>query len=250
MFAEANAPLLNIYFTAGFPHLEDTGRILKALQDGGADMVEIGMPYSDPLADGEIIQKSSSVALQNGMTIEKLFEQLENIRSEVDIPLVLMGYLNPVMQYGVKAFCQKCQQVGIDGLIIPDLPMELFDSEFKGIFQEAELDFVFLVTPETSDERISEIDKRSTGFIYLVSSSSTTGKTIGFGEEQLSYFERIKSMNLKNKTMVGFGISNRETFIQACETADGAIIGSAFIKQLAKDSSEEGIRLFIQEIKK
>lgn len=248
-FEEDNGPLLNIYFTAGYPELESTIPTLKALEEGGADLVELGMPYSDPLADGETIQASSSVALANGMSINKLFEQLDGVRDEVSVPILLMGYLNPIMQFGVERFCAECQKVGIDGLIIPDLPLELFDAEFAEVFQRFELDFVFLITPETKEDRIKKIDQRSTGFIYMVSSSSTTGGTGGLSDTRVDYFKRIRSMNLQNKRMIGFGISDKNSFDQATEYADGAIVGSAFIKQLGKDASKEAIKSFIQKIK-
>lgn len=248
-FINAKSPLLNIYFTAGFPELDDTVRIIKVLQDSGVDIIEIGIPYSDPIADGETIQASSAKALENGMSIPKLFNQLENIRSYVDVPIVLMGYLNPIMQYGVESFCKACQEVGIDGLIIPDLPMELFDSDYRKIFRDHGLDFIFLITPETPPERARMIDERSTGFIYMVSASSTTGKTGALTDLQLQYFQRIKAMELSNPLMVGFGISDHKTFTQSTAYAEGAIVGSAFIKQLQVDSSSAAISKFIERIK-
>lgn len=195
-------------------------------------MIEIGLPFSDPLADGPTIQASSTAALRNGMTTEKLFEQLKDIRKSVSIPLIIMGYFNPVLRYGVEAFCKKCQEIGIDGLILPDLPADVYDTEYKTIFEKYGLINVFLITPQTSEERIRYIDSISNGFIYMVSSASTTGAQSGFGEEQTQYFERISKMNLKNPKIVGFGISNNETFTQATTYAKGAIIGSAFIKYL------------------
>ena len=248
-FDQADHPLLNVYFTAGFPESGSTIPVLKALERAGVDLVEIGMPYSDPLADGPTIQQSSLKALENGMSIEVLFEQLEDVRKEVQLPIILMGYLNPIMQFGMERFCQRCAEAGIDGLIIPDLPMELFDSEFLDLAKQYNLDFIFLITPETKDERIKEIDKRSTGFIYMVSSSSTTGSTGELSEEQMNYFKRIEAMNLGNKRMIGFGISDNQTFLQATSHADGAIVGSAFIKQLEKDSSQVGVTDFIKKIR-
>jgi tryptophan synthase alpha chain len=247
--AATNHPVLNVYFTAGYPELNSTRKVLRALKEAGADMVEIGMPYSDPLADGTTIQESSALALKNGMTMDLLFEQLEGMRLEVDLPVILMGYLNPVMQYGIEEFCLQCREVGVDGLIIPDLPMELFDEEYASIFKKFSLDFIFLITPETDEERIRALDTRSTGFLYMVSSSATTGATGGLSEEQLDYFERVQKMGLRNKRLIGFGISDRVSFQAATAHADGAIIGSAFIKQLGKDPSEEGITKFIQGIK-
>lgn len=227
-----NKKLLSIYFTAGYPNINDTASIIQNLEHNGVDMVEIGLPFSDPLADGPTIQASSTAALKNGMTTETLFEQLKDIRKSVTIPLIIMGYFNPVLQYGVEAFCKKCQEIGIDGLILPDLPADVYDKEYKAIFEKYGLINVFLITPQTSDERIRYIDSISNGFIYMVSSASTTGAQSGFGEEQTHYFERISKMNLKNPQIVGFGISNNETFTQATKFGKGAIIGSAFIKYL------------------
>lgn len=227
--------LLSIYFTAGYPNIDDTVSIIQNLEHRGVDMVEIGLPFSDPLADGPTIQASSTAALKNGMTTEKLFDQLKDIRQSVSIPLIIMGYFNPVLQYGVEAFCKKCQDIGIDGLILPDLPVDVYDEDYKAIFEKYGLINVFLITPQTSDERIRYIDSISNGFIYMVSSASTTGAQSGFGEAQTKYFERISKMDLKNPQIVGFGISNNETFIQATKFAKGAIIGSAFIKHLTKN---------------
>ncbi|MFC4096263.1 tryptophan synthase subunit alpha [Euzebyella saccharophila] len=224
--------LLSIYFTAGYPSLNDTVSVIEGLEKNGVDMIEIGLPFSDPLADGPTIQESSTKALKNGMTTEVLFNQLKDIRKTVSIPLIIMGYFNPMLQYGVEAFCQKCQEIGIDGLIIPDLPVDVYNEEYKSIFEKHGLVNVFLITPQTSDERIRFIDSVSNGFIYMVSSASVTGAKSGFGDEQTQYFDRIAAMELKNPQIVGFGISNKETFIAATEKAKGAIIGSAFIKHL------------------
>ncbi len=248
-FEAAQHPLLNVYFTAGYPELNSTRTVLRALEAADADMVEIGMPYSDPLADGTTIQESSSVALANGMTIDTLFDQLEGMRLELDIPVILMGYINPVMQYGVEKFLAKCSYVGVDGLILPDVPMELFDAEYVPLLRKYDLDFIFLITPETDETRIRLIDERSTGFIYMVSSSATTGNTAGLSAEQRAYFERIRGMKLKNHCMIGFGIHDRQTFREATQYADGAIVGSAFIKQLAQDASEEAIDRFVRNFK-
>lgn len=228
--------LLSIYFTAGYPNLDDTVSIIHELEKNGVDMLEIGLPFSDPLADGPTIQESSTKALKNGMTTKLLFEQLENIRESVSIPLLIMGYFNPILQYGVEAFCQKCQEIGIDGLIIPDLPVDVYHEEYQDIFEKYGLINVFLITPQTSEERINYIDTISSGFIYMVSSASTTGAKSGFGDEQTNYFERIGKMNLQNPQIVGFGISNNDTFTQATKYAKGAIIGSAFVKHLANES--------------
>ena len=223
---------MSIYFSAGHPNLEDTTSILKKLQSSGADMIEIGLPFSDPLADGPVIQKSSSKALRNGMTTEKLFNQLEGVRKEINIPLIIMGYFNPIMQYGVEKFCEKCKLIGIDGLIIPDLPVSVYKDDYKELFDKHGLYNMFLITPQTSVERINYIDKASKGFIYMVSSSGVTGVKSNFNEVQTKYFKRIKSMNLNTPTIIGFGISNQQTFNSASEYSSGAIIGSAFINFL------------------
>ncbi|MDN3494098.1 tryptophan synthase subunit alpha [Winogradskyella bathintestinalis] len=227
--------LLSIYFSAGYPQVNDTATIIENLEKSGVDMIEIGLPFSDPLADGPTIQASSTQALKNGMTSELLFDQLKDIRKTVSIPLIIMGYFNPMLQYGVEDFCKKCEAIGIDGLIIPDLPVDVYHEDYKHIFEKYGLINVFLITPQTSDERIRYIDSVSNGFIYMVSSASVTGSSSGFGDEQTSYFKRIANMNLKNPQIVGFGISNHETFTQATQYAKGAIIGSAFIKHLTKD---------------
>ncbi len=230
--------LLSIYFTAGYPNLNDTATIIQDLEKAGVDMIEIGLPFSDPLADGPTIQASSTQALKNGMTTEVLFNQLKDIRKSVNIPLIIMGYFNPILQYGVNAFCKKCQEIGIDGLIIPDLPVDVYHDEYKATFEKYGLINVFLITPQTSDERIRYIDSISNGFIYMVSSASTTGAQLGFGKEQTNYFKRISNMNLNNPQIIGFGISNNETFTQATKYAKGAIIGSAFIKHLTNNDAD------------
>ena len=229
--------LLSIYFSAGYPNLNDTVSIIQNLEKSGVDMIEIGLPFSDPLADGPTIQASSTQALKNGMTTEILFNQLKDIRKTVSIPLIIMGYFNPILQYGVEAFCKKCEEIGIDGLIIPDLPVDVYSEQYKSIFETYGLINVFLITPQTSVKRIQFIDSISNGFIYMVSSASVTGSSSGFGDEQTAYFKRIANMNLKNPQIVGFGISDHETFTQATQHAKGAIIGSAFITHL----SEHGI---------
>lgn len=227
--------LLSIYFTAGYPALNDTVQIIQDLEKNGVDMIEIGLPFSDPLADGPTIQNSSTIALKNGMTTEKLFEQLENIRETVAIPLIIMGYFNPIFQYGVEAFCAKCQEIGVDGLILPDLPLDIYQNEYETIFKKYGLLNTFLITPQTSDERIHQIDAASDGFIYMVSSASVTGSKSGFGTTQTEYFERIAKMKLKNPQIVGFGIKDAATFKAATKNANGAIIGSAFIKYLTEN---------------
>lgn len=240
--------LLSIYFTAGYPNLEDTVPIIEKLQENGVDMIEIGLPFSDPLADGPTIQESSTKALKNGMTTAKLFEQLKGIREKIHIPLIIMGYFNPMMQYGVEAFCKKCAELGIDGLIIPDLPVDVYHQEYKSLFEKYGLINAFLITPQTSDDRIKYIDSVSNGFIYMVSSASVTGAKTTFGDIQQSYFKRIHNMNLKTPQIVGFGISNAETFKSATNFANGAIIGSAFIKFL-NESGVEKIGDFIKKIR-
>lgn len=245
---QGNKKLLSIYFSAGHPSLEDTVPILKALEVSGVDMVEIGLPFSDPLADGPTIQESSTQALKNGMTTEKLFNQLKDIRSHVNIPLVLMGYFNPIMQFGIERFCERCAEVGIDGLIIPDLPVGLYNEHYKSIFQKHGLYNMFLITPQTSDERIRYIDQVSDGFIYMVSSASVTGAQSTFGDTQSDYFKRINSMNLKTPQVVGFGISNSDTYQLATQWSHGAIIGSAFIKFL-KENGVQKINSFVKSIR-
>ncbi|TMM56064.1 tryptophan synthase subunit alpha [Maribacter algarum] len=240
--------LLSIYFTAGYPALNDTVKIIQDLEKNGVDMIEIGLPFSDPLADGPTIQDSSTAALKNGMTTEKLFEQLKDIRKSVSIPLIVMGYFNPMLQYGVEAFCKKCHEIGIDGIIMPDLPLDVYEDNYKATIEKYGLVNVFLITPQTSDERIRQIDTASNGFIYMVSSASVTGSKSGFGNVQTKYFERIAHMNLKNPQIVGFGIKDSETFQQATKNAKGAIIGSAFIKHLTTNGVA-GIGSFAKSIK-
>lgn len=240
--------VLSIYFTAGYPDLEDTVPVIEELAKHGADMIEIGLPFSDPLADGPTIQQSSTAALRNGMTTEHLFKQLSKIRETVSIPLILMGYFNPVLQYGVEKFCERCSEIGIDGLILPDLPLAEYQVHYASIFKDHGLINVFLITPQTSEDRIRAIDRASDGFIYMVSSASTTGKTKGFGNEQTEYFNRVANMNLKNPLIVGFGISNSETFNAATKDTKGAIIGSAFIKTLTSEGVA-GISGFITSLR-
>ena len=207
--------LLSIYFTAGYPKINDTVSILQELEKNGVDMIEIGLPFSDPLADGPTIQESSTIAIGNGMTTSLLFKQLKNIRESVNIPLIIMGYFNPMMQFGMDKFCQKCGEVGIDGLIIPDLPLHVYETEYKTIFEKYNLKNIFLITPQTSNERIAQIDAISDSFIYMVSSAAVTGSQSGFGKKQMDYFKRIAGLNLKNPQIVGFGIKDNETFTQA-----------------------------------
>ena len=224
--------LLSIYFTAGFPKINDTLKIIKELDKSQVDMIEIGLPFSDPLADGPTIQKSSEKALINGMTTDLLFDQLKDLRKISDIPVVIMGYFNPILQYGIEKFCSNCKDVGIDGLIIPDLPADIFKKNYKIIFEKYKLNMMFLITPQTSNERINLIDDLSKGFIYMVSSYSVTGARDSFDKYQIEYFKRIKKLNLSNPLLIGFGISNKKTFQSACQNSNGAIIGSAYIKYI------------------
>ena len=249
LFKRKENRVLNIYCTAGYPQLNSTIEIMKALQENGADIIELGMPYSDPLADGPVIQQSSSVALANGMTIKKLFEQLKGFRKDISIPVVLMGYMNPVLQYGFEKFCADAAAVGIDGLILPDLPEHEFETEYGAIIKKHGLDFIFLVTPETSDERIKKLDELSTGFLYAVSSSSTTGSDKNMTDVR-SYLQKLKSLNLSNPVLVGFGIKDKTTFEAACANANGAIIGTAYIKALEESGNVADItRKFLETIR-
>lgn len=231
LFERKDKNILNVYCTAGYPQLDSTREVMKCLQENGADLIELGIPYSDPLADGPVIQASGSRAIQNGMTVKKLFEQLEGFRNEIRVPVVLMGYINQVLQYGFERFCADAERVGIDGLIFPDLPMYEFETMYAAIIRRYHLDFIFLVTPETSEERIKKLDELSSGFLYAVSSSSTTGKDKNLTDQE-AYFKRLKELELKNPVLVGFGIKDKETFTKACGYANGAIIGTAYIKAL------------------
>ena len=244
----AEGKILSIYATAGFPQLKDTLQVLKELENTGVDFIEIGMPFSDPLADGPTIQESSTKALMNGMTTELLFEQLKEIRNHLSIPLILMGYFNPVLQFGVEKFLKKAAEIGIDGVILPDLPLGVYEREYKDLFEAYRLSMIFLITPQTPERRIRQIEKASTSFIYMVSTSSTTGAQEGFNQESMEYFKRIEAMNLQVPTVVGFGISNASSYHQATSHSKGAIIGSAFIKALSKEGIE-GIPSFIKSIR-
>lgn len=248
LFARKKKNVVNVYCTAGYPHLNSTLQVMKALQASGADLIELGMPYSDPLADGPVIQASGSKALQNGMTIATLFEQLKDFRKEISVPVVLMGYLNPLLQYGFEAFCAKAAGVGIDGLIIPDIPMFEFEKEYGAIIKRQGLDFIFLVTPETSEERIRKLDALSSGFLYAVSSSSITGSDKDFAPVK-TYLQRLQAMQLKNPVLVGFGIKDRETFDAVAGYSAGAIIGSAYIRALENGADvEAATKKFMNQI--
>ena len=249
LFAKKQTKVLNVYCTAGFPELNSTITVMKSLQNSGADLIELGMPYSDPLADGPVIQASGSKALENGMTIQVLLEQLAGFRKDISVPVILMGYMNPVLQYGFEKFCADAAAVGVDGLILPDLPEYEFETEFGAIIKKHGLDFIFLVTPETSEQRIKKLDALSTGFLYAVSSSATTGKDKDFDAVEI-YLQRLQSMQLKNPVLVGFGIKDKETFESACKYANGAIIGTAFIKALeGTENVSESVRLFMNGLK-
>lgn len=247
LFQQKKENILSVYFTAGYPQLDDTIRVMQALEKEGVEMLEIGVPFSDPMADGPVIQASGTQALLNGMSVKTLFSQLEDVRTTVTIPLILMGYLNPILQFGFEAYCQRAASCGIDGLIIPDLPFAEYLENYKPIADRHGLQMIMLITPETSEERIRLIDDQTSGFIYMVSSASVTGARKSFGEQNLSYFKRVNAMGLKNPRLIGFGISNRETFEAACEAAAGAIIGSRFISLLESESSVEAAAKKLRE---
>ena len=251
LFREKGADILSVYLTAGYPELDDTVTIIRELARNGVDMIEIGMPFSDPLADGPLLQICNQKALENGMSLNVLFEQMGSIRETVDIPLLMMGYLNPVLNYGVEKFCKKAGEIGMDGVILPDLPVSEYISHYKAPFEQHGLHMIFLISPQTSQERIREIDRLGSGFIYMVSSASTTGVKNGFQPEQINYFRRIKEMGLRQPQMIGFGISTHETYRQACEYASGAIIGSAFMKSLMGEGSiRDKVSTFVQSIRR
>lgn len=249
LFDKKKEGLLNIYFTAGFPGADDTRTVLKSLQDAGADIVEIGMPFSDPLADGPTIQESNGIALGNGMSLRKLFSQLEGMRNEVEIPVLLMGYVNQVMQYGIIEFCRKAAELGVDGVILPDLPLAEYEALYKDIFERNNLSFIFLITPQTSTDRVKMIDEISNGFIYVVSTDSTTGSAKSVKNAE-PYLEKVKNLNLKTPSLVGFNIKDKESFDFACRYSNGAIIGSAFINAIRNSKNLKlDIKEFIHSVK-
>jgi tryptophan synthase alpha chain len=248
VFSKKKKGVLNIYFTAGYPKINDTLRIARTLEAAGVDIIEIGIPYSDPIADGPTIQDSSQKALDAGMSLKLLMRQLQDLRKHIKIPVILMGYINPVLQYGFTKFCQDCKEVGIDGVILPDLPMQEYAEMYQVTFEEYGIYNIFLMTPQTSEKRVLQINEASKGFTYMVSSASITGAKQEVSQAQIDYFERIQKMKLSVQRLIGFGISNKETFDNACQYASGAIIGSAFINQLNKDDSDEAITSFVGSI--
>ena len=250
LFSGKKENILSIYFTAGYPHLDDTLPIMSELQSQGVNMVEVGIPFSDPMADGPVIQASGNAALKNGMSLKILFSQLEGMRPEIAMPVLLMGYLNVVMQYGLEAFCRDCQKAGVDGIILPDLPMKDYLEEYKPMMDRYGLAMVLLITPDTSDERIRAIDEHTSSFIYMVSSASTTGAQTSFNDSKQAYFRRINAMGLKNPRLIGFGISNKSTLDAAFANASGAIIGSRFVECLTKSQSvKEAVNMLLEGLK-
>lgn len=251
LFARKDRDILNIYFTAGFPEPDSTERIILALDQAGADLIEVGMPYSDPMADGPTIQDSSMQALRNGFTLDLLFEQLSRIREKTQIPLVLMGYYNQLLQYGFDRFLGRCQEVAVDGLILPDLPLHEYERDHRAAVEASGLNISFLISPQTTPERIRQIDSVTRGFLYMVSSNAITGAKKGISPEQVAYFERIAAMNLQHPRLIGFGISDHESFSTACRYANGAIIGSAYIKTLAQNPTniEQATTEFVAKIR-
>lgn len=249
LIEKKGSDVLNVYCTAGYPRLEDTVTILKVLTDNGVDLIELGMPYSDPLADGDTIQRSSQVALQNGMSLDLLFSQVKQARAYTQVPIIAMGYYNQMLQYGVEQFLSKAQDSGIQGLIIPDLPMDIYESDYLDLFQKYGVEISFLITPLTSEERIRQADRLSSAFIYVVSQTSITGKKGDIQAHQKAYFERIDKMNLSSPRLIGFGIHDRSTYKEACSHSQGAIIGSAFIRAIDKERLDSSISDFVKSIR-
>jgi tryptophan synthase alpha chain len=250
LFKKKNKSILSVFYTAGFPKLDDTAVIARELEKAGADLIEIGIPFSDPVADGPVIQESNKIALDNGMNLKLLLKQVKEIRKEVKLPILLMGYLNPVLQYGVEQFCADASAAGVDGVILPDLPLQEYQNEYKDFFAKNELKTIFLISPTTSNSRIKEIDVASSGFVYAVSASSTTGAKSDFSQEQITYFKKLQSLQLKNPLLIGFGISNSNSFATASQFGSGAIVGSAFI-QLLKTSANLKTEIggFVKDLK-
>ena len=250
LFAEKKNNIMSVYYPAGFPNINSTMPILKELQAQGIDMVELGIPFSDPMADGVVIQAAATKALENGISLKLIFSQIENMRNEINIPVILMGYLNPIMHYGFDRFCQSCVRIGVDGVIIPDLPFSDYINEYKHIAEQYGIKVVMFITPETSDDRIRLIDEHSSGFIYMVSVAGTTGSKDSFDQNQQNYFQRIDTMQLHHPRLIGFGISNKATYKAACNNANGAIIGSHFVKILEqKEDIAQSVKLLIESVK-
>ncbi|MDO3693736.1 tryptophan synthase subunit alpha [Wenyingzhuangia sp. chi5] len=247
LFKEKPNRLCSVYFTSGYPNLNDTATVIKGLEAAGVDFLEVGLPYSDPMADGPTIQESSSIALKNGINLDLIFNQLDEIKDEINIPLVAMGYFNQVVRYGAERFCKKCQSVGIETLVLPDMPMIEYENTYKAMFAEYGLSNVFLITPQTSEERIKKIDEMTDAFIYVVASSSITGAKGTISDKQIAYFNRIKSYNLKSTLIAGFGISSKDTFDTVCNHVNGAIIGSAFVKYVGTNGVDH-IDAFVKDI--
>jgi len=241
--------ILNVYCTAGYPSLDSTVTVLKSLSDQGVDLIELGMPYSDPLADGETIQRSSQIALQNGLSLDTLFAQVQEARQETQVPIIAMGYYNQMLQYGVERFLSSAQESGIQGLIIPDIPMDIYERDYLELFEKYNMEISFLITPLTSDERIRQADRLSSAFIYVVSQTSITGKSGDISDEQKQYFERIENMNLDSPRLIGFGIHDKTTYNVACDNSHGAIVGSAFIRALDADNIEGSVENFVTSIR-
>jgi tryptophan synthase alpha chain len=249
LFSSKKDNLLSIYYTAGYPELDSTLDIAEALEKAGVDFLEIGFPYSDPVSDGPTIQHSSEKALENGMTLNLLFDQLKDLRKRITIPILLMGYVNPIVQYGVERFCKKAAEVGVDGIIVPDLPMYEYETLYADFFKGNNLSNIFLVTPQTSEERIRKIDELSNSFIYLLSSSTITGVNLQLSDRIEDYYKRVKAMQLKNPAIIGFGITDNKSFTKACEYASGAIVGTRFVKLLGEEKYLEKIPAFIKSIR-
>ncbi|WP_185871936.1 tryptophan synthase subunit alpha [Blattabacterium cuenoti] len=251
LFKKKNKDILCIYFTAGYPYLNSTTEIIKVLQDLSVDLIEIGIPYSDPLADGEIIQKSNQISLNNGVSISLLFDQIERFKEKIKIPIILMGYYNQFYQFGSKKFLKKCKKSGVSGLILPDLPVDIFLHEYQDLFKEYLLSMIFLITPKTNSSRIFMLSQISNGFLYIVSSTSTTGNVNSFGEEQISFFKRINKLSITIPKLIGFGIKDKKTFDLSCQYANGGIIGSSFIQSLSLNKNElkKNIKKYIKSIR-
>jgi len=249
LFETKKSGILSVYFTAGYPELNDTRVVLAALQAKGINLVEVGIPFSDPMADGPVIQRAATRALRNGMSLRLLFEQLKDFRQTIHIPVILMGYLNPIMQYGFEAFCRSCVEVGVDGVIIPDLPFADYLADYRDVAAQHDLKMIMLISPETSEERIRLIDEHTSGFIYMVSSAATTGAQKSFSDVVQEYFQRVRAMKLKNPQLIGFGISNRKTLQMAVENAAGAIVGSKFVELLGEtDTREEAVTRLLKAL--